>query len=350
MEETQITLRDTISDAFDQVEQQERPIDKIPADTIEKSRQLGDALQQETAEQKAERIRDEKGRFVEKPAEKLTEKVQTEPKPRPPRPSSWKKEMWDHWEKLDPQVADYLQQREQEYAKGVSTYKHEWENARPIVEALSPFQPLLQQSNIKPTEWITNLGNAHRMLVQGSPQQRLQMFTKLAQDYQVPLQELLQGADQTQQSPNQYINPLYERIQQLEGRLTSWQTQQEQQQQQAVLNEIEQFKTQHPHVEEVRATMAGLLQSGLAENLNDAYEAALRHPKHNNIYESIQQQSRQQDEAKRAEESTKRAKSAKANAVSPRTATPSGQVLSSGKKGLRDQLSDTFDEVVGTRV
>lgn len=347
-ETTQTTLRDTIENAFDE------HIEPAPAAvTPPPEPVLG-----ETPEQKADRLRDDKGRFVEgKPLPKADTKVVAPdttkgdlPKPRPQRPSSWKKEMWDHWEKLDPNVADYLHQREQEYSKGVSAYKSEWENVRPVIEALNQFQPLMQQFNIKPTEWITNLGNAHRVLVQGSPQQRMQMFAKLAQDYQVPLQELLSQGELQPNNPIQYINPLYERVNQLEGRLHSWQSQQEQQEQRTIATEIENFKAQHPHVDEVRATMAGLLQSGLAENLNDAYDAALRHPKHANIYDAIQQQNRQQDEAKRLEEATKRAKSAKANAVSPRTATPSAPGFVNGKKGLRDQLSDNFDEIVGGRV
>lgn len=348
--ETQTTLRDTITDAFDTTIPES--VDKaVPED---KPAKLAESLLEtpaETPEQKAERLRDEKGRFAKTEAEaKVKAGTNAIPgQPRPQRPSSWKKEMWDSWEKLDPKVAEYVNQREQEFTKGVSTYKNEWEQAKPLMDVMAQFQPIIQQANLKPHEFIAHLGNAHRVLSQGSPQQKLQAFAKLAQDYQVPLQELLQG-NTGETNPLQYINPLYERLSQLEGTLTTWRTQQEQQKQAELGKEISDFQAQHEHFETVKETMAGLLQSGLANNLKEAYDAAVRLPKHTDIFDAMQLQQRQQDESKRAEDANKRAKQAKANAVSPRTATPSGQVNSGGKKGLREQLNESFDEIVGGRV
>jgi hypothetical protein len=56
----------------------------------------------ETEAQKADRLRDDKGRFVEGKAEPKPEVVKpAEPaKPKVPRPSSWKKDYWGHWDKL----------------------------------------------------------------------------------------------------------------------------------------------------------------------------------------------------------------------------------------------------------
>lgn len=351
-ENTQTTLRDTISDAFDEV------VTKEPIETV-----AAPVTTEETAEQKADRIRDEKGRFAQGATDKpvtpnKVAKTQVPPvaapvvesKPRPPRPSSWKKDYWEQWDKLDPTLADYLHQREQEYARGVSTYRNEWEQAKPLVEAMAQFQPILKQYNIPPGKWISDLGNAHKELVLGSPEKKIDIFRRLAQDYQVPLQALL-GQDQGQPNQLQYINPLYERISQLEGQLNNWNSLNEKKEQDSINRELENFSKDKEHFEVVRVTMAGLLQSGLAENLDDAYAAAIRLPKHADIFEAQQQQLRRQDEAKKAEEAKKRVVTAKANAVSPRTTTPSGvQANSNGKKGLRDQLSEAFDEVTASRV
>lgn len=352
----QTTLRDALTDAFDNQVPDEagdttQPVVADKAVTASETEQ--------TPEQtRTERSRDQHGKFAKgetEPAKAplpVSDKSQTEVtqiKSRPQRPSSWKKEMWDHWEKLDPSVAEYLSQREQEYAKGVSTYKNEWENAKPLMEAMNQFAPILQQHNIKPSEWITNLGNAHKTLALGSPEQRLQMFAKLAQQYQVPLQALLLQ-DQGQPDQMQYINPLYERINQLEGRLHSWQSEREQQEQSLIQREISQFGEKHEHFEAVRETMAGLLQSGLADSLDDAYQAAIRHPRHADIFEAQQQRQRQQDEARKAKEAKERVLKARANTVSPKTSTPAGQAQAGGKKGLRDQLSEAFDTVTDSRV
>ena len=75
----------------------------------------------------------------------------------------------------DPELSklqEYIMQREQDYAKGVSTYKSQWDQAAPIYEAMQPFIPILQEHNIQPQQWIQNLGRAHQVLAMGSPEQK----------------------------------------------------------------------------------------------------------------------------------------------------------------------------------
>lgn len=326
------SLRDTVAAALDEHAVEAPQVEAPPV---------------ETEEQRAERIRDEKGRFAAKAETPVEAKVETpaEPKPRPQRPSSWAKDYWDDWEKLDPRLADYIHKREQDYAKGVSTYKNEAEQAKSVNEALAPFMPLLQQHNIEPKQWISNLGNAHRTLVFGSPQEKLYQFQKLAQDYGVPLQALTgQGFD-----PLQYVNPLYEKVQQLEGKLTTWQTQQEKAQQETVQREIESFAGKHPHFEQVRNTMSGLLQSGLADDLESAYQAAIRLPQHSEISTALQQQQREQEERERKEKSAQQVRTARANVISPKSATPMTDGAKA-TKGLRSSLEAAFEQHSGGRV
>jgi hypothetical protein len=336
MSETQTTLRETLAAELEKV--QPEPV----VETVQ------EPVVTETPEQKADRLRDEKGRFAPgtvdpKPA--VAKAPVVEAKARPPRPSTWKKEMWDRWEKIDPIDAEYIVQREQEFAKGVSTYKTEWDQAKPLVDAMAPFQSTLQQHGIKPEQWITNLGNAHRALSLGSPQEKLQMFQKLAQDYQVPLQQLFVRGEDGQV----YFNQQQQTQKQPDVRQTVMELLAERDVQQEV-SQVQNDKENFPHFEQVRGTMAGLLQSGLAENLKAAYEAAVRLPKHSDIFDAMQKQQREKEEADRLEKERTKVSKARANAISPKTSTPSSPGNSSGKKGLRDQISDTFDEVVGGRV
>lgn len=355
MSETQTTLRETLSAELDKVEAQQETPQQVEQPN-------------ETPEQKAERLRDEKGRFapggvapksdqgsvgkdagdIQAQTKQPVNAGEQPSKPRPARPSSWKKDYWDHWEKLDPNLAEYLSQREQEYAKGVSTYKQEWDRAKPIIEAMAQFQPILQQHNIDPSQWISNLGNAHYKLAMGKPEEKLAMFARLAQDYQVPLQGLFtQGQDgqiyfnqQLAQQQQQQQPDIRSVVQQM---LIEQSTQQE-------VERARTDKENYPHLEQVRNTMAGLLQSGLAEDLKSAYESAIRLPQHSDIWEALQQQQRQQDEAKRAEDQKKRVSQARANAFSPKSATPSDSGKTSGKQGLRATIESAADEVLGGRV
>jgi hypothetical protein len=346
-ETTQTTLRDTIEQSFDTVV-------KEPTAPIEAKTEPQTEVKVETEEQKAQRLRDEKGRFTPGKAEAKPEEIKAEAKARPQRPSSWKKEMWDRWEKLDPETAEYIHKREQEFSKGVSTYKQEWDNAKPILDAMAPFQQILQQNNIHPAQWISNLGNAHRMLALGSPEQKLQMFRRLAQDYQIPIQGL------TQEKPPefiQYLNPLQEKINQLEGQLHSYTSRAEQDQQSTINREIDRIAQEkdaqgnfvRPNFEEVRETMAGLLQSGLADDLQSAYEAAIRHPRHKEIFDHQQQQLAKIEADRKAEEERQRVTRAKAQTVSTKSTTP-GAAVPPSSKGLRADIEDSFNAITGGRV
>lgn len=354
-EETpQITLRDSIEQSVDAVEEQ-----------------------QETSEQRASRARDEQGRFAAEEAKKdsISEVPKNVPRdtktgaqsaqgsqsesPKIQRPSSWKKEMWPVWDKLTKgeqllpeesiKLAEYNAQREQDFAKGVSTYKQEWESAKPILDAMAQFKPLLDQHGIKPTEWIGNLGNAHKMLALGSQEQKLSMFVKLAQDYQVPLQSLFtQGQD-----GKVYFNPQVQAYQQPQQNFDPRQAVREILEEEKISQEVSSFVSdteKYPYIEQVKDTMAGLLQAGLAQDLKSAYDAALRMPSHSDLFDSLQQQQVTEKNQKMREQKQREVIGARAKAVSPRTSTPAGSSSNGKAKGLREAIESSFDEVVSSRV
>jgi hypothetical protein len=304
------------------------------------------------------RQRDEQGRFAPKNTEAPTSDASpaTTPEPqdaepaivRPPRPTSWKKEYEEHWNSIDPKLAEYINQREREYATGVSTYRQAAEQARNLQQAMEPFMPELQRHNIDPSQWIRNLGAAHQMLAQGSPQQKLQLFARLATDYGVDVRGLIDGNGQPMQpayqSPSQpQITP--QQIDQLvEQKIAAVR----------MMQDIEAFKadtTNHPHFETVRETMAGLLQSRLAQNLEDAYEAALCHPRHKELLQSLQESQRAAAEAEQQRKAAEAAKSARAKAVSVKGATPSMiPPAANSDKGRRELLQEAFGSVGSSRV
>ena len=331
-----------------------------------------------------QRARDEAGRFVkqdEKARETATPAVTAKPtttgvvaapvveKLGVKRPDSWKKELWPIWDKLDAGESltreerklfmEYLPQREGEYLKGVSTYKAEAEHARRVNEALAPFQPLMQQQNITPERFITALASTHQTLSSGSPQDKLKAFARFAQDYAIPLNELLvQGED-----GKVYLNQQYFQAQQQESPAALSQQdidkRVDQRMQQMMLQRaVQEFKVAkdasgqllHPHFDEVGPSMDGLLRSGLASDLPSAYDAALRLPKHQALFDGLQQQKQKVADEAKAKEEAERVARARANAASPRTSTPTGSVGGTGKKGLREALEYAYDTHVTGRI
>jgi hypothetical protein len=364
---SQTTLRDMLSAKLDASETVEAPVVEAEAPVV-------DATPQETQEQRDERVRDEQGRFVKATPEATAAPVATPATPAPtvaPEPTqppvqaqrltTWRKEYLPIQDKLaqglpltpdeSKKLSEYNIQREKEYATGVSTYKAEAQNARELQDALAPFMPELQANNIKASQWIHNLGNAHLTLVKGSPEQKIQMFAHLAQQYGVPL-----GAVATPQGQLDPIVPqLMQHIQSLESKVntvTGWREQQEQQSLQRELSKFEDAE-KYPHFEAVRGDMAQLLESGVAKNLDDAYERAVyMNPtsREAEIGRQAQSQAEQLAQARQAETSVAAAKQAKARAVSTKTTTPSGTAVNSGPKDRRAALVEKFDAMGGGRV
>lgn len=324
---SETTLRDALTNALDAQE-------AAQVETVEPIAQI-----EETSEQRADRIRDEAGRFKAK--EEGAAPVAVEPviQAAPPRkpPASWKKDYWEAYEKLDPKLAEYIDTREQQFASGVSTYKQEAERAKEMFEALAPIQGDLQQNGISPAKWIRDIGIAHQTLVRGTPEQKLQAFHKLAQDYKVPLNALLdpnvrqQFINQAPQTPAPDVGKL------VEDKFVEYQAK----------SETERFASDpaNVHFEAVKETMGQLLGAGLATDLKGAYDKAVR--MNDEIWQAEQQRQTGDAEKQRREAEAARVAKARANTVSTKSATPIGAMGSSGKKDLRSTLEEAADAMLG---
>jgi hypothetical protein len=311
--------------------------------------------------------RDEKGRF--KAQETSSEQDSAEesdlvaeasdvPDEEIKRPTTWKKEYVEVWNKMQEgkpldkaefaKFAEYANQRESEYKKGVSAYKAEADNARELTQAIGPFIPELQKHGIHPAAWINNLGRAHYTLANGTYDQKIQMFHRLAQDYGVQLnQDALQMPEQA------YVDPYQQQLmQQLQA--TQQQVQQlsqiREQEENARLNQeiqrVSSDRERFPHFEMVREDMAQLLERGLAPNLETAYAKAVRM---NDEAYKLEQEKLLKSASTQASKAQQVAK-AKATAVSPRSVTPSGQVSKTDAKDRRSLLMANLADAEGGRV
>ena len=351
-----MSLRETIEEAVNTVETSSDPV-KLPVTTEAAPITTEAAPVEETAEQKAGRTagrpRVEHGSLLPGKPQK-TDPVQSahveaapveSAKPKVPPPSSWKKDHWGSWEKIateNPQLADYLNQREGEFAKGVSTYKQEYESVKPLADAIQPLLPTLQQHGIQPAQWITNMGQAHHSLVFGTPQQKLQMFTKLAQDYQVPLQALYDPQAQQQFLMQQTLQPQVQQQPNMEEFFEKkWI-------EKSAVSDLEQFTSAkdgsgnplYPHYERVRDDMALFLESGKAQDLKSAYEKAIR--LHDDIWQAEQDAKHAASQKAAQEAQQRQVNKAKATAVSPRTATP-GVVTAKTPTGIRAAVESAVE-------
>ena len=357
--------RELLEAALDQAEE-----GTLEAPTEKEIEVNDDPIQAENEESSPEESndRDEKGRFkakesstdqdsVEEP-ELVAEASDANEEPEIKRPTTWKKEYVEVWNKMQEgkpldkaefvKFAEYANQREAEYKKGVSAYKAEADNARQLTEAIGPFVPELQKHGIHPVTWIQSLGRAHYTLANGTYEQKLNAFNRLAQDYGIQL-----NSDSLQMPEQAYVDPYQQQLmQQLQA--TQQQVQQlsairEQEENARLSNEISRVssnKERFPHFDMVREDMAQLLERGIAQDLETAYAKAVRI---NDEAYKLEQDRLLKSASTQASKAQQVAK-AKATAVSPRSVTPSGQVKSTDAKDRRSLLMANLADVEGGRV
>ena len=328
-----------------------------------------DPIQAENAseESSSEENRDEKGRFK---AQETSTEQDTAEKPdlvgsasdvneeEIKRPTTWKKEYVEVWNKMQEgkpldkaefaKFAEYANQRESEYKKGVSAYKAEADNARQLTEAIGQFTPELQKHGIHPVAWINNLGRAHYTLANGTYEQKLNAFNRLAQDYGIQLnQDALQMPEQAYVDP--YQQQLMQQLQATQQQVAQLSAIREQEENARLSNEISRVSSDRerfPHFDMVREDMAQLLERGLAPNLETAYAKAVRMNDEAYKLEQDKLLKSANTQASKAQQVAK----AKATAVSPRSVTPSGQVSKSDAKDRRSLLLASLADAEGGRV
>jgi len=317
-----------------------------------------------------EPVRDEKGRFVSKeeaPAKEASVENFAEDEVAPeqsqesheetdiPKPTTWKKDLLPLWDKiakgetLTPEESrkhlEYLNQRENEFKKGVSVYKAEAERAKALEEAINPFVPELQAQGIHPAAWINNLGRAHMILTKAPYDQKVQMFHRLAQDYGVNLN----GEAQPVTPTDAYTQQLMQQLYQVNQEVSTIKSRFEYEEQARLSNEIERVRSDRerfPHFDMVREEMAQLLELGKAQDLETAYAKAVRL---NDEVWAVEQE-RLLTNAKKQASKTQQVARAKATAVSPKSVTPNGTQAKVEAKDRRSLLMAQMTEAESGRL
>jgi hypothetical protein len=331
-------LRSALESAFadPQPEQEAAPIEQAPEPAVSEP------------EVKADRARDDAGRFAKKEeAPEVSPEITPEPPPAPVRkaPSSWKpaaQEAFlkaDRGEALTPEEIRLLTQeaerRENDFHKGVSEFKTHSERAKAYDQVIAPYQAHLQKLGVDAPTAISALMRADYTLRNGDPATKAQYFQQLAREYGIDLNQPVPQVDPNTQYLMQQLNELQYQQQ-------VWQNQIQQQEQAKAMELIQSMASDtanYPHFEAVRPDMADLLESGKAKSEKEAYDMAVwMRP---DIRQSLIDQ--QRAEAQRKAIETAQAQKAKAAAVSVKGSSPSAVGVQPVKGSLRDMLAAQFD-------
>lgn len=347
----ELSRRDMLLQAMEQAEEGtlEAPEEKNIEESVESEEIRSEDIPQESDKEEVN------AKIDETPAENLSEDEfavkDEEPQEKPiTRPSTWKKEYVQIWDKMEKgeqiskedftKFAEYANQRESEYKKGVSVYKAEAERAKRYADAVAPFEQDLAKRNIQPEQYITNLIRAEQILTNAPYEQKVQVFQKLASDYGI---QLGQGVGEIQQL-DPYTQSLMNQLNQVNQEVSSIKGRFAQEENQRLMNEIEKYRSdveKYPHFDQVREEMAQLLELGKAQDLDTAYKKAVR--MNDDVWQL--EQDRLLNTAKQQALKAQQVAKAKSAAVLPKSTTPSGTVVSGEKKDRRSLLAEQLGEM-----
>lgn len=230
---------------------------------------------EETAEERAERVRDEKGRFAAKQQEEPETPPEVEPVEEPVlspevQRLGLRKEEAAEWAKASPVLQQALLRRSEEMHKGLEQYRGAAQFAQKIAQAFQPYEHTLQQLGVSHEVAVGKLLEADNTLRYGSPEQKAHALASLAYQYGIDI-----GQVQAIPTPDPQVHALQSELNQLRGFINDFQRTQQEREQGTLNSEIAKFAEGREHFEQVREDMAALLQAGRAKDLSDAYEQAV---------------------------------------------------------------------------
>lgn len=259
-------------------------------------------------------------------------------------PASWKKDFHDVWAGADPRMQQYAYQREEQMRAGIEPLLPKAQLADAITKVSEPFMNTIRGMGIDLPTAVEGLMKADHQLRTLPYQQKIQYLAGIAKSYGIDLGQMAPAVQGAQQQPAQDPNfyALQNELVSLKGEIGSWKQQQEAAQEALTLSEINKFAPTVEHFEEVRPTMIQLLQSGVADDLPDAYKKAIR--LNDELFQADQTRSQAEAAQKQIVAKNMAAKSAKAAAGSVKGSTP-GAAKPTNAKDRRSVIAEQFDSL-----
>lgn len=210
-------------------------------------------------------------------------------------PRSWRQELAPKYEALDQDVQQEIYKREEDVFQGIEQYKGKAQLAHEFEQTIQPYMARIQSLGVTPIQAVQKLMNADHVLTYGDAAQKQAMFQAIARDYGIQLDPNYQPAQADPVS-----SQLQQEVATLKQTITTLQQNQEQASLNPYVNEVQQFRAAHEHFGRLENVILGLIQSGAAKGLKDAYDMALfADPELRNAAIAEQQADKQKQEAQR---------------------------------------------------
>lgn len=259
-------------------------------------------------------------------------------------PASWSQAAKAAFDAADPAIQQEVLKREADMQKFMQSNAEERKQFAGLQQVLRPKAEILAEEHGSVEEGIADLFKISDFAAE-KPRDFIQWF---AQQRGVDLAELVTGQPG---QPNQggqrdpVINGLLQQVQAISRHLSAAQHQQELDAQSAASRQIEDFKSTRPHFDAVRFQMGKLIEAGLAENLDDAYDMAVHaNPATRKQILDAANAANATQAAKEASEKAARARRAAGTNV---RANGAPTAVKSGPRTIEQTMAEAFDRAQG---
>ena len=286
-------------------------------------------------EPKAERVRSADGKYAPNTPVEAPEVVE-EPPVWQRAPASWKKDYHEEWAAASPKLQEYAWQREEQMRAGVEPLISKAQYADEMERVVQPYLNTINGLGIKPSEAISGLLQADNILRNGSPQEKEYYFAQLREQYGMGAA----NQDGVQQAPqHDIVYGLRNELNSVRGEMQQWKQEKEAESSKIMNGEIDSFSQKKEYFEELRPAMIQLLQGGMANTLDEAYDKALRLDA--DLYDRQTQAQQASVNVQKIGMVDKAAKAARAAAVSVKSSTP-GVATTTKAQDRRSMLVEQF--------
>ncbi len=251
-------------------------------------------------------------------------------------PPGWAAEAKAVFSTLPPAVQQAVVKREQEVSAGFAQYA---QAKQQLEHVIAPRRQYYAGDGVSDVQAIDNIWKWFEAL-KNSPQEAM---PALAQMFGYDLSTVTPGAPQSSSQVSPEVAALKAEVARLSGQVGQVTGTFEQQQTAARRAELAAFAKDKPHFETVRVTMGRLMQSGIAQGLDDAYQQAVK------LSPDAQAAIAAENERKAAEDALKArgGGSQRRAAVSVRGGSPNGSAGPPVTTSIRDSLREGFASARG---
>jgi hypothetical protein len=251
-------------------------------------------------------------------------------------PQSWSHAAREQWADLPESIRKEVVRREEAAVQGIRQLHEKIAPAEGFLQSMEPYFQEAKSAGVVPQEYIGGVMRSERILRTAEMPAKLNEVVRIAEQYGVPLRQIINqsvGEEMIKAPQQEQPAQLPPEVQQELSDMRQWR---ESQARDSASNEVNSFGKDKPYFDQVRGVMANLIESGVATDLEGAYEQAIW------ADPTVRGQMLQDQEAKRKEQLDEKARQTAASTSIPDSGTVDVPLGDDGGDDVADIVRNAF--------